>query len=239
MTTLTRSRRRLLQLGAAVVAAAVAVTVLAALSLGGVEERPAPETSGPPAGALEAERLYAGVPQDGTTLGNPRAPVTLVEYADLQCPFCGELSRGAMPEIVRRYVRTGKVRLELRVLRFLGPDSMRAADFAAAAAAQDRLFQFADLFYRNQGTENSGYVTDDFLSRLGGAARLDVPMAMRDRSGDAAAELLGEAESDAHHADIQSTPSLTAGRTGGRLEIVAVGALSAADLSAKLDSLLR
>ena len=64
----------------------------------------------------------------------PDAPVTLVEFADLQCPFCAEYERSVLPALLDRYVRTGKVRLELRLLRFLGPDSDRLARVAAAAS---------------------------------------------------------------------------------------------------------
>src|SRR5215213_761101 len=55
-------------------------------------------------------KLLAGIPQSSTLLGRPTAPVTLVEYADLQCPFCREFATETVPVLVREYVRTGKVR---------------------------------------------------------------------------------------------------------------------------------
>jgi hypothetical protein len=60
-------------------------------------------------------------------LGRPDAPVTLVEIADYQCPFCAAFARDALPEIVQKYVRTGKVRIEFRALAFIGPDFGRGA----------------------------------------------------------------------------------------------------------------
>lgn len=60
------------------------------------------------------------------------------------------------PTVVRRYVRPGRVRLDLYTLTFIGPDSERAAGVAAAAAQQDAMWPFAELFFRNQGPENSG-----------------------------------------------------------------------------------
>ena len=63
-------------------------------------------------------------------------------------------------------MRTGKVRVELRLLRFLGPDSDRLARVAAGAAAQNRMWQFVELAYQRQGAENSGYATDDFINSL-------------------------------------------------------------------------
>ena len=63
-------------------------------------------------------------------------------------------------------MRTGKVRLELRLLRFLGPDSDRLARVAMAAAGQNRMWQFVGLAYDRQGQENSGYATNGFINRL-------------------------------------------------------------------------
>jgi protein-disulfide isomerase len=116
-----------------------------------------------PEPASEVERLYDPVLQDGVRLGSPQAAATLVEFADLQCPFCGQFSRDVLPTVVDEYVARERIAYELRIRAFIGRDSVRAAGAAAAAARQDRLFQFADLFYRNQGPENSGYVTNAFV----------------------------------------------------------------------------
>ena len=85
-------------------------------------------------GVPTVNRLYDGIPQDGATLGNPDAPATMVEFVDLQCPFCAEYTRDALPTIVKRYVRTGKLKVELRPVAILGPDSATGAAAAAAAA---------------------------------------------------------------------------------------------------------
>jgi protein-disulfide isomerase len=63
-------------------------------------------------------------------------------------------------------VRTGKVRYELHFRSFLGRDSVRAAGAAAYAAQQNRMYQFADHFYRNQGPENSGYADSAFIRKI-------------------------------------------------------------------------
>jgi protein-disulfide isomerase len=96
-------------------------------------------------------------------LGSPDAPVTVVEYADLQCPFCAEWARRAFGEIVRDYVAPGRVRIEFRGLVFLGPDSEVALRTALAAGRQDRLWDVVHLLYANQGAENAGWVTQDLL----------------------------------------------------------------------------
>jgi protein-disulfide isomerase len=93
-------------------------------------------------------------------------PATLVEFADLQCPFCAQYARDALPAVIDQWARPGRLQLDLRLLTFIGPDSLRAARPAGAAALQDRLWSFSDLLFLNQGRENSGYVTTDFLRRI-------------------------------------------------------------------------
>jgi protein-disulfide isomerase len=110
-------------------------------------------------------------------------------------------------------VRTGDVRLELRLLRFLGPDSDRLARTAAAAAAQDRMWQFVGLAFDRQGAENSGYATDEFISSL--AADAGVEDADAGRRANA---LIREGEQAARTGGIESTPSFLIGPTGGALE---------------------
>jgi protein-disulfide isomerase len=139
--------------------ALVAVALVAGCGGGDSSARSAPA----PEPASGVEQLYDPIPQDGVRLGSRDAPATLIEFADLQCPFCGRFSREVLPTVVDAYVARGRIAYELRIRAFIGRDSVRAAGAAAAAARQDRLFQFADLFYRNQGPENSGYVTNAFV----------------------------------------------------------------------------
>jgi protein-disulfide isomerase len=119
----------LIRLG--LLAALAAVVVVVAVLLAGGDSSDGDKGGGTPAATTSALR---GVPQSGIALGSPDAPVTMVEFADLQCPFCKEYSENVFPELLKRYVRTGKLRLELQLLRFLGPDSDRLARAAAGAA---------------------------------------------------------------------------------------------------------
>ena len=81
--------------------------------------------------------LYAGIPQDGTTLGEDNAPVTLYLYEDFQCPFCGQFDREMFPDLIDDYVRDGKVKVVSETMAFLGPDSVTAARAALAAGEQN------------------------------------------------------------------------------------------------------
>jgi protein-disulfide isomerase len=116
-------------------------------------------------GATDVNTLFKGIPQNGLTLGNPKAPVTMVEYIDLQCPFCQQFETQVMPDIIKNYVRTGKVKVAARILAFIGADSSRGRKAMIAASAQDRAFNFSELLYYNQGTENTGWLNDAMVGQ--------------------------------------------------------------------------
>jgi protein-disulfide isomerase len=181
-----------------------------------------------PASANQTQALFAGIPQQGAALGNPNAPVTLQEFADLQCPFCREYTLGALPQIVKQYVRTGKVRIVFRPLAFIGPDSVVAARVADAAAQQNRLWDFIDRFYSQQKTENTGYVTDSFLRQVGsGVPGLDMTRALQDSKSQSAVQPLTSAQQLANQFKIASTPSFVIGPTGGQGHVLEVSSLAA------------
>ncbi len=194
----------------AAIVVAIAVTVLT----GGRRPRCGP--AGRSAHAAEVQGLFAGIPEQGTALGAPQAPVTLVEFADLQCPVCAAFARDTLPALVAREVRPGRLRIVFAPLTFIGPDSRRAADMALAAGAQDRLWPFADLFFANQREENSGYVTDDYLTALADAtAGLDPARALAARAAPGVTAALHSASAEATRLRVTATPSFALSRTGG------------------------
>jgi len=152
---------------------------------------------------------FAGIPQAGAVLGSPDANVTLIEYADVQCPGCRAYTLSLFPTVVSEYVRPGKVKTEYRGYPFLGEDSLKGERFLLAAAEQNKMWQLMDAFYRNQGAENSGWLTDDLIRRLAS----DIPglnvdklfaRAESDEIGQAAQQAAAEAQS----AGIGGTPTL-------------------------------
>jgi protein-disulfide isomerase len=197
----TRLRRVRVLMGAGLVAL-LAVVVAIAISGGSdstTVKKPAGEKS-----------LFAGIPQDGLTLGKADAPATLEEFVDPQCPYCKQFSLEGLPTVVQDYVRTGKLKLVVRPLTFIGPDSQTAARTIVAAGEQNQAFPYLELFYANQGPENSGYVTDAFLRRIGGQVKgLDVDATMQAATSDAqVTKQLGAANRRAQALDVNSTPSL-------------------------------
>jgi protein-disulfide isomerase len=212
-----RRNRRRWQLGAVVAAAAVVVVIaIAVSSSGGSGNATKPPAKGSPAtGVAQTNALFAGIPQKGNTLGNPKAPVTLQEFADLQCPVCQAYTLDSMPTLIQDYVRTGKVRMVFHQLPILGPDSQRAAQVAAGAAKQNRLWYFTDLFYRNQGTENTGYVTPAFLAKIAAGASLNRAEALSQPPAAAATAELDADQALSNRYGFDATPSFLLGKTGG------------------------
>ncbi|GAC1437168.1 MAG: hypothetical protein NVSMB51_10310 [Solirubrobacteraceae bacterium] len=194
--------RRLHMLAGLGLAVGALVALLLALTAGG---GPALRPGGPVPGTRDVAALFSGIPQRGLTLGDPRAPVTLVELADLQCPFCRAYAQDTLPGLVRDLVRPGRLQLVFRPLPALGSDSLRAARAAGAAAQAGRLWQFAALFYRNQGVENSGYVTSGFLRAIAGAA--GAPAGAEDPG-------IALSRSLVRSYGLKVTPSFLIGRTG-------------------------
>ena len=183
-----------------------------------------PENTTTLPGAADVTRLFKGIPQQGNVLGSPSAPATLVEYIDLQCPVCREFETTVMPSVVSRYVRPGKLKVVARPIAFLGPDSEVARKGAVAALQRNRFFDFAQLLYANQGTENSGWVTNQLVADAYASIpgiNVDSTMAARDSSAVARAERQFDAQS---HADqVIGTPTVLVGKNGGKLTEVAPG----------------
>jgi protein-disulfide isomerase len=201
--------RRLTQLAGIVLGAA-------AVSSGG--------GSSTPSVPARAPSLLGGLPQNGLTLGRAKAPVTLVEFNDMQCPICRDYTSAVFPTLVQRYVRTGKLKMEMRLQSFMGPDSVTAGRAVAAAARQNRAWMFADVFYDNQGQENSGYVTPDFVKSIAAAPTTAQTLKA------------GTADFDAH--GLTGTPSFLIGRAGGPLRVLNWSALTPSQFTSQIDQLL-
>ena len=229
--------RRLLAVVA--VGTIVLAGILIGVSVAGSDGSSAPATV---KGATATELLLQGIPQHGLVLGSPKAPVTLVEYGDLQCPICREFATATLPTIIRDYVRTGKVQLEFRGLAFIGQDSEKALEAVTAAAAQNKSWNMIDLLYRNQGQENSGWVTDSTLRAAAAAIPgLSVPGWLGDRGTAATKAKIAAMRSQAvalMGASGIRTPTFEAGRAGQPLQYLPITSLDAGAFTPTLDQLL-
>jgi protein-disulfide isomerase len=168
-----RSRRfqMLGGMGIIVVALIVVVFVVSSGSSSGLQH-------GKTASATETqvESLLAGIPQSGRMLGNPKAPVTMTYFGDLECPICRAWTLGldgaGFPQFLSNDVKTGKVNVVYKsfcTATCNGPgqsvfNTQQAA--AYAAGLQNKFWDFAELFYREQGTEDTDYVNQSYLDGL-------------------------------------------------------------------------
>ena len=218
----------------------VAMLFLAILVLATVLAIAHPGARRAPARSLSAVGAeFRGIPQKGTLLGDPHAPATLVEFADLQCPFCAQYARAALPGLLREWVRPGRLRLDMRLLSFIGAQSMPAARMAGSAALQNRFWQFSELFFLSQGPENSGYVTPSFLAVIGDLTPgLDNQRALAARGSAAVSEQLARARLSAGRLHVQSTPSFFLVRPGRAPVQVRPSALTAPALSSAIEAAL-
>ena len=123
---MSRRSKNLLLVGVLVVAAGLAAALIA-VSVTGAKDEPA---AGAVHGVEATEALLQGIPQNGNVLGKPDAPVTIVEYADYQCPYCARWALDTLPAIVDEYVRPGKVQIVFQGIAILGEDSVTALQTA-------------------------------------------------------------------------------------------------------------
>jgi protein-disulfide isomerase len=220
------------QFVAVLVAAALATTALACASLVSARQHARGHHSPSPG-------LFTGVPQHGPALGDPYAPVTLVEYADLQCPYCSAWARETLPVLIADYVRTGRLRIVFDGLAFLGPDSVSALTSAVAAGRQNHLWDVVEGLYVRQGGENTGWLTpgllDDVVRAVPG---LDSGRLSRDRTDAWTGAQIHRAAAAAAAAGVQGTPSFQIGRTGGKLRLVSLSSLAPGGLRPSIDALL-
>lgn len=228
-------RKRLLQLGSALAFLAVAVVlVLIVVNAGDSGGGDAENIEG--AAAIEKELI--GIPQDGLVLGEPSAKAKLIEFGDLQCPVCKGYAEEILPDVIESKVRSGAARLEFRSFIIINEESADAAAAAIAAGEQGRGWQFVELFYRNQGTEASGYVTDDFLTAVAEAAGVpDIHKWDARRQSRATLAQVEAETAEAQQLDLTGTPSfLIEGPSVGDGQEVLGTPGSAGDLEAAIDA---
>jgi protein-disulfide isomerase len=223
-----------------IVAGAAAVVVLIAIAVSGGNG--SGSKSNKITGAAQVSARFKGIPQRGLELGNPAAPVTFIEFADLKCPVCREYALSAFPTLVDRYVRTGKVKMVLELQHFVGNrdgDSERAARMGLAAGQQNKLWQFADLFYINQRDENETYANDVFLRRIASAVPgLDVNAALAAHNQAAISQQLSQASKQFDTAGFTGTPSFAVGKSGGTLTPINYSSFDVSQFSGPIDKLL-
>jgi protein-disulfide isomerase len=215
-----RAGRRGQLIGVAFLLAAILVAVVVGSgALSGDDPAEDASVVGGVKGVRETSALLRGVPQDGIVLGRPDAPVTIVEFVDVKCPFCKGFVLGDGPQVVDDLVRTGRANVELRVLALprFRPNTELGRTAVHALAARDRAWTLAELLFYNQGPESTQWVQPALLRRIAGVAPelRGVPLATAPTAE--TRRLDAQAQELAERLGVEGTPSIYV-RPRGRTE---------------------
>lgn len=240
--------RRRRTVSAATVAALASFALIAASATGaqgGATKKVTPVASTVKVGGITVNGVsdvaaqFKGVPQSGPWVGSPTAPIQMVVFADPQCPFCREFDTAVMPTLVKEYVRTGKMRVYFSGMAFIGGDSTRGLKAAAAAADQNKLWNFVTLMYVNQGDENKGWLSDKTVDAIAKTVPgLDFKKFDAARKSSAVDGRLTTWQGLSSSAGVTSTPTFLVG-TNGKFSNLAVTALEVPQFRTALDKLLK
>lgn len=166
------------------------------------------ESEGGLDGVSEVEELVGELPQEGLTIGEPDAPVTLIEYVDLQSPMQKTMAEEIGTPLIDGKVAAGEAKLEYRNFVIIGPGSIKAAVAAVAAGRQGRGWSFVELFFRNQGVENTRYITPAFLKEIAEGAGVEDIASWEEELGSAELEKeVEEQTKEAEHLGLEGVPS--------------------------------
>jgi len=223
-------RTRLLQLGAgAAFLAVVIVAVLIVLS-GGSDDGGDTKLEG----VDVVNEELAGIPEKGLVLGDPKAPVEVIEWGDLQCPACKAYSEEILPQVIEGQVAQGQAKIAFRNFTIIGPQSTPAGAAALAAGEQGRGWHFIDIFYKNQGVENSEYADDEFLTTIAKNAGVE-DIAKWNKERETLTAEVERTSEEAQQLGLSSTPSFAIkGPSTNGMELITIS--SPEELESAIDA---
>jgi protein-disulfide isomerase len=221
-----------MQLGGAGVVAIIVIVIAVAVSTSGGGKTVKPETSAARTAQRDVVSLISGIPQSGNVLGNPKAPVTMQYFGDLECPICREFTLGALPSLINNYVRRGKLKIEYRSMSTATGNAERSGAeptgtfntqqiAALAAGKQQRMWYYVELFYHEQGEEDSGYVTPEVLHGIATQVPgLDLAKWESERHNPEFGSQLEKDKEVEGENGFEGTPAFLLGKTSGHMEKV-------------------
>ena len=175
---------------------------------------------------------FASLPDDDPLLGNPAAPVTIVEFGDFQCPFCGRFFKTTEPQIIEQYVKTGKARFIYRDFAFLGLESDWAAMASECADEQGKFWQYHDYLYSHQRGENEGAFAKTNLKQFARVVGLDAARFDECVNSEKYRDEIEKDTADGRAAGVQGTPAVFIGNT------LITGAVPFAEFQTAIDAAL-
>ncbi|MET9884731.1 thioredoxin domain-containing protein [Streptomyces sp. NPDC006430] len=208
------SRRKPLLISAGVALAAVALGLVSwqATTPEKAPARTSSSASAPKASDVHAElaKLARRASGDKLAVGRVDAPVVLIEYYDFKCGYCGKFARDTEPELVKKYVEDGTLRIEWRNFPIFGAESEAAARAAWAAGQQDRFPQFHAAAYA-AGAKEKGFGQARLLELAREAGVPDLERFTKDMAGEEAAAALRKDQEEGYGIGVSSTPSFLVG----------------------------
>ena len=139
--------------------------------------------------------------------GDPNAPVTIIEFADFQCPYCGRFFAQTEPQIENAYIQSGKVRFGYFDFAFLGQESNWAAEAAECAADQNKFWEYHGMLYSSQSGENRGAFTKDNLKQFAEELGLDTSAFNECFDSGKYTQLIQDDSNTASSIGVRSTPT--------------------------------
>ena len=107
-------------------------------------------------------------------IGDPSAPITILEWGDYQCTYCYRFHESSLNTILDEYINSGKVNLVFKDFPLNGPDSVLAAEAAYCADDQGKYWEYHDELYTNWGGERTGWITLDSLNKFASTVHLEI-----------------------------------------------------------------
>ena len=165
----------------------------------------------PPSGtaqsAAQQSLMDSLIPKTRHFKGDPNAPVTIIEFGDFQCPFCGRFATSTEPQINEAYIQGGKVRFGYFNFAFLGQESNWAAEAAECASDQNKFWEYHDMLYSSQSGENQGAFNKDNLKKFAEDLGLDTSAFNECFDSGKYTQLIQEESSTASSIGVRSTPT--------------------------------
>lgn len=140
-------------------------------------------------------------------LGNPNAPITLVEFGDYQCHFCNVFFHNTEESILKNYVETGKVKIIFKDYTIIGPDSITAAHGTHCANDQGKFWEYHNILYNNWTGENNGWASSENLLRFAQEIELDVDSWSKCMVESHHTNIISASNQDAKTLELTGTPS--------------------------------
>jgi protein-disulfide isomerase len=204
-----RRRPRYLRILTGTTAAAVVATVLIVVSLAPWES----EAEGTPSEFIIPTPRPADMPRQGTTLGSPDAPLTIVEYSDFQCPFCRKASLEIVPQFEADYIATGKAKLTFKHFPIEGQESPGAAEATECAAEQNAFWEYHDMLYLNRRGVDVGTFVPDNLKIFAKELGLDTEKFNACLDEGKYRDKIVDDYNEAHRREVPGTPTFFVGQT--------------------------